>query len=123
MRVCAIAAWGGARFSANLESLVGVSFQMSFGAVIALDRGLRDLGRPPRPTVARPLAVAAPAARLLRRGRGDDGGRDPRHLPVLRSADVHHIALLLLAARQRHRGAPLSAEDVDDALGRGHLPR
>ena len=98
-------------------SLVGVSFQMSFGAVVALIAVYETWGAQLGRTVARPLAGRA-CARLLRRGRGDDRGRDDRHRPVL---DLPFPSLgALFAARQCHRGA--AQRDVDPALGRRVVP-
>ena len=76
------------------------------------DRGLRDVWRAARPRSARPLGLGRGAG-LLRRGRGDDGGRDIGNLSVLDLSFPPHRAVF--AAGQRHRRAVI--RDVDIALG------
>ena len=104
MRICAIAAV--VVLLLEPESLAGVSFQMSFGAVVALiavyETWGRQLGR-----LLRRGSWRRKRARLCRRGRGDDGRRDARHRPVLDLPLPPHRALF--AARQCDRGADLGA--------------
>jgi predicted membrane metal-binding protein len=67
MRICALAAL--VVLALDPASLVGVSFQMSFGCGCGAGRGVRDLGHPPRAAVP-PRLLHPQGARLLRRGGG-----------------------------------------------------
>jgi competence protein ComEC len=80
MRICAIAA--AVVLVLEPASLAGVSFQMSFGAVVALIAVYETWGgRLAR--LLQPWRVRPQGTGLLRRDRGDDGDRDDRHRAVL----------------------------------------
>ena len=114
MRICAIAA--AVVLLLQPESLAGVSFQMSFGAVVALIAVYETYGS----ALARLLhrGSCAQGARLLRRGGGDDNRGDAWHRSVLDLPLPQDRALF--AARQRHRRTDLSV--VDLAVGCDRLP-
>ncbi len=116
MRVCAIAAT--VVLVMDPSVLVGVSFQMSFGAVVALIAAYETYGARLSRLLHSRIDIWAKCWDIAAGVDGHDSGRDIGHLSVLDLSLPPSGSLF--AARQRHRRA--SERDVDIALGGRDLP-
>ena len=99
MRICALAA--AFVLAIEPESFVGVSFQMSFGAVVALIAVYETLGEQLGPAAARARRCAG-RGWAMRRRRGDDRGRDasaPTRSRSITSTTSHSIRRWPMSSR------------------------